>query len=53
MVPFAGYLMPLKYTSVTEEHLQVGSKVGVFDVSQMGGFIGKEQQFILKLEKIT
>ena len=38
MVPFAGYLMPLKYSSVTEEHKTVRSGVGIFDVSHMGEF---------------
>lgn len=39
MVPFAGYEMPLRYTSETEEHLNVRTGVGVFDVSHMGEFI--------------
>jgi aminomethyltransferase len=39
MVPFAGYHMPLKYGSETEEHLNVRKGVGVFDVSHMGEFI--------------
>ncbi len=36
MVEFAGYLMPIQYTSMLEEHRQVRSSVGVFDVSHMG-----------------
>lgn len=36
---FAGYQMPINYTSITEEHLQVRQQVGVFDVSHMGEFI--------------
>lgn len=39
MVPFAGYNMPVRYTSDIEEHLQVRNSVGVFDVSHMGEFI--------------
>lgn len=38
MVPFAGYLMPVQYTGVNDEHLAVRSAVGVFDVSHMGEF---------------
>jgi aminomethyltransferase len=38
MVPFAGYEMPVQYTGVNEEHVQVRSGVGVFDVSHMGEF---------------
>lgn len=36
MVEFAGYLMPIQFTSMIEEHRQVREKVGVFDVSHMG-----------------
>lgn len=36
MVPFAGWLMPLSYTSQIEEHHAVRRSVGVFDVSHMG-----------------
>ncbi|MBI2570121.1 MAG: glycine cleavage system aminomethyltransferase GcvT [Candidatus Schekmanbacteria bacterium] len=36
MVPFAGYEMPVLYTSVVEEHMAVRSAAGVFDVSHMG-----------------
>jgi aminomethyltransferase len=39
MVPFAGYLMPVQYTGVNDEHLAVRAGVGVFDVSHMGEFI--------------
>jgi len=36
MVPFGGWLMPVQYTSILEEHQTVRSKVGVFDISHMG-----------------
>ncbi|MFW5761671.1 MAG: glycine cleavage system aminomethyltransferase GcvT [Cyclobacteriaceae bacterium] len=39
MVPFAGYNMPLKYSSLIEEHKAVRTGVGVFDVSHMGEFL--------------
>lgn len=38
MVPFAGFEMPVRYGSETQEHLAVREKVGVFDVSHMGEF---------------
>ncbi len=38
MVPFAGYNMPVEYSGITEEHLAVREKLGVFDVSHMGEF---------------
>ncbi|NIK74807.1 aminomethyltransferase [Thermonema lapsum] len=39
MVEFGGYLMPVRYTSEKQEHLNVRENVGVFDVSHMGEFL--------------
>ncbi|MEM9888483.1 MAG: glycine cleavage system aminomethyltransferase GcvT [Bacteroidota bacterium] len=39
MTDFAGYRMPISYTSLKEEHHNVRNEVGVFDVSHMGEFI--------------
>ena len=39
MVPFAGYNMPVRYSSDKEEHLAVRNSVGIFDVSHMGEFM--------------
>jgi aminomethyltransferase len=36
MEPFAGYEMPIVYSSIIEEHQAVRQRVGVFDVSHMG-----------------
>ena len=36
MIPFAGWEMPVWYTSVVEEHLAVRQAAGLFDVSHMG-----------------
>ncbi len=36
IVPFAGFEMPVQYSSIISETLQVRKKVGVFDVSHMG-----------------
>jgi len=41
MAEFAGYNMPITYTSINEEHKTVREGVGVFDVSHMGEFILK------------
>jgi aminomethyltransferase len=38
-VPFAGWLMPVQYTSIVEEHQAVRNHVGVFDISHMGQFV--------------
>ncbi|MGA0846882.1 MAG: glycine cleavage system protein T, partial [Luteolibacter sp.] len=39
MVPFAGWNMPVQYTSIIDEHRAVREKVGMFDISHMGQFI--------------
>lgn len=39
IVPFAGYLLPVQYTGVIEEHMAVREKAGLFDVSHMGEVI--------------
>ena len=36
MSPFGGFVMPIQYTGITEEHNAVRQKVGMFDVSHMG-----------------
>ena len=38
MVPFAGYNMPMWYSTIADEHNCVREKVGIFDVSHMGEF---------------
>jgi len=38
MVPFSGWEMPIQYSTISEEHLQVRKAVGLFDVSHMGNF---------------
>ncbi len=38
MVPFAGYSMPMFYSSIVDEHNAVRNMIGVFDVSHMGEF---------------
>lgn len=39
MMLFGGFDMPVQYSSITEEHLAVRNRVGVFDVSHMGEFL--------------
>jgi len=36
MVPYAGWEMPVEYSGITEEHMAVRTRAGVFDVSHMG-----------------
>ena len=36
MSPFAGFMMPIQYSTIVREHLAVREHVGMFDVSHMG-----------------
>lgn len=53
LVPFAGFLMPLQYTGIIDEHKHVRSKVGLFDVSHMGEFIVSGQNAKKFLQHVT
>ncbi len=53
MVPFAGYEMPVQYTSVMDEHLAVRNRAGLFDVSHMGLFEFSGENAHLFLNTIT
>ncbi|MDC0247725.1 glycine cleavage system aminomethyltransferase GcvT [Pelagibacteraceae bacterium] len=54
-VPFAGYQMPVQYTSgIIEEHKLTRTKAGLFDVSHMGQlFIEDNSDLVTLLEKIV
>ncbi|MFK7806654.1 MAG: glycine cleavage system aminomethyltransferase GcvT [Saprospiraceae bacterium] len=53
MAEFAGYNMPIIYTSIKEEHQQVRTNVGVFDVSHMGEFIVRGKEALDLIQKVT
>jgi aminomethyltransferase len=53
MVDFAGYAMPVQYTSIIEEHLAVRNSVGVFDVSHMGEFTVEGKDALAFLQRVT
>jgi aminomethyltransferase len=36
MVPYAGWEMPVEYSGITNEHMAVRTRAGLFDVSHMG-----------------
>src|ERR1700754_2500747 len=36
MIEFGGWLMPVQYTSIIDEHRAVRERVGLFDLSHMG-----------------
>jgi aminomethyltransferase len=53
MVDFAGYLMPLQYSNIKEEHLAVRTNVGLFDVSHMGEFIVRGKEALDLVQAVT
>lgn len=53
MVPFAGYNMPVRYSSDIEEHMAVRQAVGVFDVSHMGEFTVKGPHALDLIQRVT
>jgi len=53
LTEFAGYEMPLWYTTTTDEHLAVRQASGIFDVSHMGRFMVKGGQATAFLEGIV
>jgi aminomethyltransferase len=53
MTEFAGYEMPLWYTTTTDEHLAVRNGSGIFDVSHMGRFMVRGEPAALFLEGLV
>jgi aminomethyltransferase len=53
MVPFAGFNMPVRYSSDIEEHMTVRNGVGVFDVSHMGEFKVEGPQALDLIQRVT
>lgn len=52
LVDFAGYEMPVSYTSVNAEHDCVRNNLGVFDVSHMGEFIVQGPEALQLIQKV-
>ena len=52
MVPFAGWDMPVWYTSVVEEHLATRQAAGLFDVSHMGVYQAEGPDAVLFLDSV-
>jgi len=53
LIPFAGWEMPVRYTSDNDEHLCVRNKVGIFDVSHMGEFFVEGPSALAFLQSVT
>lgn len=53
MMPFAGFTMPVRYSSDIEEHKTVREGVGVFDVSHMGEFLVSGPNALALIQWVT
>ena len=53
MAEFAGYNMPIVYSTINEEHKAVRNSVGVFDVSHMGEFRLKGPKALDLIQSVT
>ena len=53
MVDFAGYEMPIQYSSIIAEHKHVRDSVGIFDVSHMGEIFIKGDKALDLVQHIT
>ncbi|MCB0750444.1 MAG: glycine cleavage system aminomethyltransferase GcvT, partial [Ignavibacteriae bacterium] len=53
LVDFAGYEMPIQYSSIIAEHKAVRNSVGLFDVSHMGEIIIKGEKALDFVQYIT
>jgi aminomethyltransferase len=53
IVDFHGWEMPLQYSGIMDEHVNVRTNVGLFDVSHMGRFEVKGQDSLACLQEIV
>lgn len=52
IISFKGWLMPVYYSNVIDEHINVREKAGLFDVSHMGEFIIKGNDAFNLVQKL-
>jgi len=53
IVPFAGFDMPVRYSSDLDEHNTVRNGVGIFDVSHMGEFVVKGDDALALIQRVS
>jgi len=53
LIDFAGFLMPVQYSSIINEHRAIRNSVGVFDVSHMGEVSIKGERALEFVQYIT
>ena len=52
-VPFSGWLMPVQFAGLKQEHQAVRSTVGMFDISHMGKFALQGKDLLPQLQKLV
>lgn len=52
MVDFAGWAMPVQYTSIIKEHEHTRTRAGLFDISHMGEFLVRGPQATRALSRV-
>ncbi len=53
LVEFGGWLMPVQYSTIVEEHQAVRNRVGLFDISHMGRLMFEGPDALDWLEHVT
>ena len=53
IVEYAGFLMPIQFRGIMQEHRRVRSTVGLFDVTHMGEFEVRGKDSLAFLQKVT
>ena len=53
MVPFGGWDMPVEYSGISDEHLAVRTRAGLFDVSHMGEIEVAGGDALAAIQRIT
>ena len=53
IVEFGGWLMPVQYSTIVDEHQAVRQRVGVFDISHMGRLTFDGPGMLAWLERVT
>ncbi len=53
LMDFAGWEVPVQFTSLSEEHNQVRSDIGIFDVSHMGELFCRGEKAFEFLQRVT
>ncbi|MDD3420521.1 MAG: glycine cleavage system aminomethyltransferase GcvT [Candidatus Gastranaerophilales bacterium] len=53
LIPFAGWMMPLQYRGIVQEHYAVRKYAGLFDVSHMGEFWVKGKDAVAFLNHLV